>query len=104
MEIYTKIKHIAELNETIELLIRELEEQGLDTDGLDFGAAYFVEDCIEKDGHLWNKDGHRYDNSGLTDNTYYCNQYTGYLGDDFYGTCYFATDEEGVFVGIPFSM
>ena len=104
MKIYTKIKHIVELSETIELLIKELEQQGLETDGFDFRAAYFVRDCVEKDGHLYHKEGHKFDNSGLVDDTYYCNQYTGYLEDDFYGTCYYKTDEQGLFVAVPFSM
>lgn len=104
MNVYKEIKKIAELNETIVDLNNNLEENGFDTDGLDFRSSCFIRNCIEENGHLYDCDGNRLDNSGLVDDDYYCCQYTGYCEDDFYGTLYYATDEEGVFVAVPFAM
>lgn len=104
MNTYKEIKKIAELNEMIIDLNNNLAKSKLDTDGLDFRSAYFVRNCIEEDGHLYDYDGNRLDNYGLTDDDYYCCQYTGYCEDDFYGTLYYVTDEEGVFVAVPFAM
>lgn len=104
MNIYKEIKQIAELNEKRTTLINNLEEDGLDTYELDLGTAWFERECVEKDGHLYNKDGERLDNCGLVDNDYYCKQYQGYIEDDYYGTIYYATDEKGVFVAVPFAM
>ena len=97
-----EIAKIAELNEEIKRLCEVVEEK-LDCDGLDLGCACFVENCVEKNGHLYEAGG-RLDNCGMVDNDYYCNQHTGYLGDDFYGTLYYATDKKGVFVAVPFAM
>ena len=103
MNIYKEIEQILELRNKIDDLIKDLEKNGLDTYGLDFAEAYFVKGCVEKNGHLY-QDGRRLDNSGLVDNDYYCNQHTGYLEDDFFGTLFFATDKESVFIGVPFAM
>lgn len=103
MKIYKELEQIAQANEQIIDLAMKLDKV-IDIDGLDLHAAYFVDGCIEKDGHLYNDEGDRYDNSGLVDDEYYCNQYTGYLGDDFYGTLYFKTETAGRFVGVPFAM
>lgn len=102
MNIYKEIKGIAKANAKIEHLANLLSEK-IDCDGLDLSAAYFISGCREKNGHLYHGEA-RLDNSGLVDDDYYCNQYTGYLGDDFYGTIYFKTDARGVFVAVPFSM
>lgn len=104
MNIYNEIKQIAELNEKVIELVNQLETDGFDTDGLDFRSAYLIRGCVAENGHLYNKDWHRLDNSGLVDNDYYCNQYTGYLGDNFYGTVYYATEEESTFIAVPFAM
>ena len=104
MNIYKEIKKIAELNEVIIDLNNNLEENGFDTDGLDFRSAYFIKNCVEENGHLYDYDGNRLDTSGLVDDDYYCCQHTGYCEDDFYGTLYYATDEERVFVAVPFAM
>ena len=104
MNIYNEIKQIAELNKKCIELRNKLEADGFDTDGLDFMSAYFIKSCVEENGHLYDYDGNRLDNCGLVDDDYYCRQYTGYCGDDFYGTVYYATDEDGVFVAVPFSM
>lgn len=103
MNIYKELEQIAQANEQIKELAETLEKV-IDLDGLDLHAAYFVDGCIEKDGHLYNGEGHRYDNSGLVDDDYYCNQHTGYLGDDFYGTIYFKTETDGRFIAVPFAM
>ena len=104
MNIYKEIKQIAKLNEQRYSLVKKLEKDGFDIDGLDLELSYFVNGCIEKNGHLYDENGRRLDNCGLVDNDYYCSQYVGYLGDDFHGTLYYATNEKGVFVAIPFEM
>lgn len=104
MNVYNEIKQIAKMNDMQTELINKLVEKDFETDGLDFKYAYFVRNCTEEDGHLYNYDGGRLDNSGLVDGDYYCKQYKGYCEDDFYGTIYCATDEEGLFVAIPFAM
>lgn len=102
MNIYKEIKDIAKANAKIERLANLLAEK-IYCDGLNFAEAYFVSGCREKNGHLYHGEA-RLDNSGLVDDDYYCDQYTGYLGDDFYGTLYYKTDVRGVFVAIPFDM
>ena len=82
MKVYKDIDKIAELNEEIVNLINNLEENG----------------------HLYDCDGNRLDNHGLIDNDYYCCQHTGCCEDDFYGILYYATEEEGMFVAVPFVM
>ena len=104
MNIYKEIKKIAELNEAIVYLINNLEENEFNTDGLDFRSAYFIKNCVEENGHLYDCDGNRLDNHGLIDNDYYCCQHTGCCEDDFYGILYYATEEEGMFVAVPFVM
>lgn len=103
MNVYKEIEKIAKLNSQINDLISKISEK-IDADGLNFRGAYFIEGCIEKSGHLYDKDGHVLDNSGLVDNDYYCEQYIGGCGDDFYGTLYFSTKTKGLFVAIPFWM
>lgn len=103
MNVYKEIEKIAKLNSQVNDLISKVSEK-IDADGLNFKGAYFVEGCIEKSGHLYDKDGLVLDNSGLVNNDYYCEQYTGSCGDDFYGTLYFSTKTKGLFVAIPFWM
>lgn len=102
MNVYPELAKIAELNAEFKQMCESLDEK-LDCCGFDLGSAKFVANCVEKGGHLY-QDGKKMDNEGKVDNDYYCNEYTGYLGDDFYGTLYFATDKKGVFVAVPFSM
>lgn len=102
MIVIPELKKIAGLNAKIERLA-EIVGQKLDADGLDFRSSYLISGCSAKGKHLY-KDGHRLDNCGLTDDLYYCNQYTGYCEDDFYGTLYFKTDVPGQYVAVPFAM
>lgn len=102
MKIYPELKKIATLNDKIERLAAAFEEKS-SAEGLEFRAATLITGCREKDGHLY-QNGVRLDNYGITDNEYYCRQYTGYCEDDFYGTLYFKTDVPGQFVAIPFHM
>lgn len=102
MKIYPEIKKIAGANAKVAHLVEVLENK-MECDDLDFANAYFVNGCKERKGHLYQGEC-RLDNCGLVDDLYYCNQYTGYLGDDFYGTIYFKTNVPGQFVAVPFSM
>jgi hypothetical protein len=102
MIVMPEIAKIAGLNAKIKHLAGILENK-MDTDGLDFQNAYFVNGCKEKNRHLYQGDS-RLDRDGLVDNLYYCCQYTGYCEDDFYGTLYFKTNVPGQFVAVPFSM
>lgn len=102
MNIYPELKQIAGANSKIGRLAQKITER-LDVEGLDFSRAYIINGCSEKNGHLY-QDGGRLDNCGLVDDDYYCSQYTGYCGDDFYGTLFFKTNVPGQFVAIPFQM
>lgn len=102
MIVLSEIKKIAGLNAAISRLSKILDEK-MDTEGLDWRSAYFVDGCKERSGHLY-RNGERLDRDGLVDDLYYCTQYTGYCGDDFYGTLYFKTNVHGQFVAVPFSM
>lgn len=102
MIIYPELKKIAGLTAAIDGLAKKVSIK-MDLDGLDFHSAYLIEGCKEKGGHLFRR-GVRLDNSGLVDNMYYCDQTTGYLEDDFYGTLYFKTNVPGQFVAVPFAM
>mgnify|MGYP003429945535 CR=1 FL=1 len=102
MRVYEELKEIALMNEKTEELSEKVAEK-IDAVCADFAFAKIVRGCEEKNGHLYNSDGKRLDNYGLVDDDYYCYQEQGYIEDDFYGRLYFATDEKGVFIEIPFS-
>ena len=102
MVIYPELKKIAALNDKIERLAAAFEEKS-SAEGLDLRAATLITGCREKNGYLY-QNGVRLDNGGITDNEYYCRQYSGYCEDDFYGTLYFKTDVPGQFIAIPFAM
>lgn len=102
MIIIPEMKKIAGLNHKIGRLA-EIVSEKMDVDGLDFRSAYLVSGCKVKGNHLY-QDGERLDNYGLTDDLYYCSQYTGYCEDDFYGTLYFKTDVPGQYVAVPFHL
>ena len=102
MIVIPEIKKIAGAMKKIERLIERCERQ-FDCDGLDFRSAYLIDGCAERNGHLY-QNGDQIDRDGLVDDLYYCTQYTGYLGDDFYGTLYFKTNVPGQFVAVPFAM
>lgn len=102
MIVLPEIKKIAGLNAVILRLSKILDEK-MDTEGLDWCGAYFVDGCKERNGHLY-RNGERLDRDGLVDDLYYCTQYTGYCEDDYYGTLYFKTSVPGQFVAVPFSM
>lgn len=102
MIIIPEIKKIANMSSKIDRLV-EIVGTKMDADGLDLRSAYLISGCKAKGNHLY-KDGFRLDNSGLTDDLYYCKQYTGYCEDDFYGTLYFKTDVPGQYVAVPFAM
>ena len=102
MNVYKEFKEIALLNEKIDALCKKLE-QDLDIDGLDLRYAQIIRGCEERQGHLYDNNGRKLDNYGLVDNDYYCYQIQGYIEDDYYGRLYYATDEEGVFLEIPFA-
>ncbi len=100
MNIYPEIKKIAEAIQKVKHLSKIIADK-IDTKGLDFTAAYLIDGCKEKDGHLY-RNGIRLDNGGLVDDDCYCEQYTGYLEDDFYGVVYFKTNVPCQFVAVPF--
>lgn len=102
MTIIPELKKIAGLNDRIKNLAEKVVNK-YDLEGLDIQSAYLISGCRQKGKHLY-KDGHRLTNYGLTDDLYYCNQYTGYCGDDYYGTLYFKTDVPGQYVAVPFAM
>lgn len=102
MIVLQEIQKIAELNSKIERLSEVLGEK-MDSDGLDWKSAYFVDGCKERNGHLYSN-GERLDNDGLVDDLYYRHLCTGYLDDVSFGTLYFKTNVPGQFVAVPFSM
>ena len=101
MIVLQEIKRIAELNARIERLLEVLGEK-MESDGIYWKCAHFVDGCKERNGHLYSN-GERLDNVGLVDDLYYCDQYPRYFEDDFYGTLYFKTNVPGQFVAVPFS-
>lgn len=102
MVVYEELKQIAEINQKRTELANALFEK-MDLDGLHIESAEFIKNCVAEEGHLYDRDGNQLDNCGLVDDEYYCNQSRGYLEDDYYGTLYYATDENGTFVKISFS-
>lgn len=104
MNMYPEIKRVAELNREIEELVPIIEQQ-VDGEGLNWQRARFINGCKERDGNLYDLDDNLLNNySGIVDDDYYCCQYTGYSCDDYYGTVYYKTDVEGLFVAVPFDM
>ena len=102
MKVIPELKKIASLNDKIARMC-EIAGENLDASGLHLAGAYLVSGCKTKGGHLY-KAGRRLDNCGLVDDLYYCEQYTGYCEDYFYGTLYFKTDVPGQYVAVPFDM
>lgn len=102
LKVYPELKKIATLNDKIVRLVGVFQEKS-SSEGLRFTEATLISGCKEKNGHLY-QNGVRLDNHGITDNEYYCRQYTGYCEDSFYGTLYFKTDVPGQFVAIPFDI
>lgn len=102
MRIIKELKKIAGLNDRIGHLAKMLDHK-IDTDGLILQSAHLISGCRERNGHLY-QDGERLDNSGLVDDTYYCDQSTGYCEDHYYGMLYYKTDVPGQFVAVPFDM
>lgn len=102
MVVYEELKKIAEINQKRTELCNVLFEK-MDLDGLHIESAEFIKDCVAENGHLYDRSGNQLDNYGLVDDEYYCNQSKGYLDDDYHGVLYYATDEEGTFIKIPFS-
>ena len=102
MIVIPELKKIAGLNAKIKRLVGIVGEK-IDADGLGLESAYLISGCSVKGNHLY-KDGYRLDNCGLTDDLYYCDQYTGWCEDDFHGTLYFKTDVPGQYVAVPFDM
>lgn len=100
MIVIPELKKIAAANDKRNRLALIVEEK-IDADGMGLECAYFVTGCKEKNGHLF-QNGHQLDCDGLVDDLYYCDQHTGYLEDDFYGTLYFKTNVPGQFVAVPF--
>lgn len=101
MVIYEELKQIVELNHKRTELSNALFEK-MDLDGLNLESAEFIKDCVAENGHLYDRNGNQLDNYGLVDDEYYCNQSKGYLDDDYYGTLYYATEEEGTFIRVYF--
>lgn len=102
MVIYEELKQIAEINKKRIELSNILFEK-MDLDGLNLETAEFIKDCVAENGHLYDKNGNQLDNYGLVDDEYYCSQSKGYLEDDYHGTLYYATEEEGTFIKVHFS-
>ena len=103
MNIYKELKQIAETNALRKKLAKEFLQK-VDVDGLYMEEAELIQGCSVVDGHLVDSKGSRLDNCGLVDNNYYCDQRIGYCEDDYYGKLYFATEEQGTYVAIPFSV
>lgn len=64
-----------------------------------------LDNCIEKNNCLYDSNESKLASGGLVDNLYYCNQYmqyTGYLGNDVYGTMYFKTYKKGQFIAVSY--
>jgi hypothetical protein len=101
--VYKEFEEIAKGNEERETL-KILLSTMTDIEGLNLESARLIRGCVEKDGHLYNVVGARLDNCGLVDDEYYCYQQTGDTEDFYYGTLYYATEEKGTFVAIPFDV
>jgi hypothetical protein len=101
--VYKEFEEIAKGNEERETLSLVLSTK-TDIEGLNLESARLIRGCVEKDGHLYNVVGGRLDNSDLVDDEYYCYQQTGFAEDYYYGTVYFATEEQGTFVAVSFEM
>lgn len=102
MVIHEELKEIIKLNKKVAELSKILYEK-TEADGLHLESAEIIKNCVAENGHLYDANGERLDNRGLVNNEYYCHQVMGYVDYTIYGTLYYATDEEGVFVKIPFS-
>lgn len=90
MNIYKEIKEIAKCNSKIDSLVNKLSEK-IDTEGIAWQTARFVS--------MSRKDLEKLE---LVDDDYYCQQYTGYIEDDYYGGLYFKTDVPSQYVKVYF--
>lgn len=97
MNVLDNITSIANLNIERNKLIQELvESKKVSLRGCQLEKAYFIDGCIEKNNELYSKDG---DKLGIKiKNTYYLLKEINRP----FGIMYFASKEEGRFIGVPF--
>lgn len=63
-----------------------------------FEIRGIMKGCTVNDGRLYDSKGNRLACDGLVDGKYYCDQYTGCLGDDYHGYMYYPIDDKGAVV------
>lgn len=95
MRKFKEVKAIASAMAKIRNLAGEIyRKYGEIAEGVDWTTAKFVSLTKEDIQHFKAR-------GGETEN-YFVEQSTGYLGDDFYGNIYFATDVPGQYVEVYF--
>lgn len=94
MKIYKEIKEIAKCRAKMNRMVENLQDKGLDPEGIAWFTAQFVT--------LKKKDieNFKYTN-GVTED-YFVSQSCGYLGDDYSGHLYFKTSVPGQYVRVYF--
>lgn len=104
-ETLSLIKEFGELSVKCNL-IREILSKIYPFDELmDWGVTGVYDGCIVKDGLLYDSHGEPLCNDGRCmdeEIPYFVNQYTGYCGDDYYGTMFIKVDDDNTFVAIEY--
>lgn len=94
MKLYKEIKEIAKCRAKINRLNENLQDKGLDPEGIAWFTAQFVTLDKEDIEHFRRTRGETED--------YFVSQSCGYLGDDFSGHLYFKTNVPGQYVRVYF--
>ncbi len=102
---YTKmlrktLYHIAVLTNKIKALYKRIAEEFEDCS--DYTVCRILHNCRELNGKLYDETGNVVSDSGLIDDKYYCNQYSGYVEDDYHGYMYYKIDDKGTFVEVNY--
>ena len=102
-EFIKRIYHIAALEIKLKELYSKISENNMVSGCTNFNPYKILNNCREENNCLYDSDGIFLASGGLVDNLYYCEQYGGYLEDDFYGTMYFKTNKQGQFIAVDYS-
>lgn len=102
-ELIKRIYHIATLEMQLEELYSKISEDDTVSDCTSFRPYKILNNCREENNCLYDSNGILLARDGLVDNLYYCNQYTGFCEDDYYGTMYYKTNKQGQFIAVDYN-
>ena len=101
-EFIKRTYHIATLEIKLKELYSKISQNDIVSGCTNFNPYKILNNCREENNCLYDSNGIFLASGGLVDNLYYCDQYIGYLEDDFYGTMYLKTNKQGQFIAVDY--